>query len=80
MTIEIVREFLGWCTLINFGLLLWWFLWLLCAHDFVYRLHGRWFKMSQETFDTIHYAGITFFKLTVLMFNLIPYLALRIIG
>ena len=80
MTIEVVREFLAWCTLINIGLLLWWFLWLLFAHDWIYRLHGRWFKLSQERFDAIHYAAIAFFKITVIVFNLVPYLALRIIS
>lgn len=80
MTIEVVREFLAWCTLINMGLLFWWFLWLFLAHDWVYELHGRWFKLSRERFDAIHYAAIAFFKISVFVFNLVPYLALRIIG
>jgi hypothetical protein len=80
MTIEVVREFLAWCTLINIGLLVWWFLWLFLAHDWIYKLHGRWFKLSEERFDAIHYAAIAFFKLSVFVFNLVPYLALRIIG
>jgi len=80
MTIEVVREFLAWCTLINIGLLLYWFLWLLFAHDWVYRLHGRWFNLSVERFDAINYTIIAFFKIIVIVFNLVPYLALRIIS
>ena len=80
MTIEIVRSVLAWSAVINIGLLLWWFLCLTCAHDWVYRFHGKWFKISVETFDAIHYAGLAFFKIAIFVFNLVPYLALRIIG
>ena len=80
MTMEIVRDTLAWCAVINLGLLLWWFLFLTVAHDWTYRLHGKWFKMSRENFDAIHYGGMAAFKLGILLFNLVPYLALRIVG
>ena len=80
MTIDQLREFLGWCAVINIGLLLWWFLFFALAHDFVYRLHGKWFKLSVERFDAIHYAGMAYFKLTVFVLNVVPYFALRIIA
>lgn len=80
MTIEIVQAVLAWCTVINIGLLLWWFLFFALAHDWVYQLHSRWFKISIERFDAIHYAGMAFFKLSIFIFNLTPYLALRIIN
>ncbi len=80
MTIEMIRNVLGWCTLINMGFLLFWVLWLKVAHDFVYRVHGKWFKLSEERFDAIHYSGMLFFKICIFIFNLVPYLALRIVG
>jgi hypothetical protein len=79
MDIEILRSTLGWCAVINFGLLIWWALFMLLAHDLVYRLHSRWFKLSVEQFDAIHYTGMAFFKIMVLLFNLAPYIALRIV-
>ena len=79
MTIDILRGVLGWCSIINMGLLLFWFLILLSAHDWVFRMHSRWFKISVETFDATHYAGIAFFKIAVFVFNIIPYIALRIV-
>lgn len=79
MTVDIFLGVLGWSTVINFGLLMWWFLWLLFAHDFVYRMHSKWFKVSVEKFDAIHYAGIAFYKITIIVFNVAPYLALQII-
>ena len=80
MTVEIICEFLAWCSLINVGLLLFWFLWFTLAHDFVYRIHGKWLKLSVERFDAIHYAGMTFFKICIFLLNVVPYIALRIVG
>jgi len=80
MTLELIRSTLAWCAVINFGLLLWWYLFFILAHDWMYRVHGKWFKLSVETFDAIHYGGMALFKLGILLFNLAPYFALRIIG
>ena len=75
-----VREALMWCSLINMGLLMWWFLFIILAHDFVYRMHTKWFKISVEKFDEIHYAGIMFFKIFVFVVNIVPFCALLIMG
>ena len=78
MAIELVQEVLGWCSLINVALLLIWFLFIVFAHDWMFRIHTRWFKLSSEKFDAIHYASIGLFKMTIVIFNVVPYLALRI--
>jgi len=80
MTIEMILEVLFWCTVINMGLLLFWMSWFVLAHDYVYRIHGKWLKLSVERFDTIHYAGMAFFKICIFLFNIVPYFALRIVG
>ena len=80
MTINTLREMLLWCFIINLGLLLWWFLFVTLAHDWVYRFHGKWFKLSIESFDAIHYGGMGVFKICIFVFNLVPYIALHIVG
>ena len=80
MTLEVIRDMLGWCTIINWIALLWWLLFFMLAHDWMYRFHGKWFKISVEKFDAIHYGGMVFYKLAIFLFNLVPYLALRIVG
>lgn len=80
MTLQRIRTILGLCTLINFGLLLVWFLAFTLAHDWMYSLHGRWFHLSVETFDAIHYTGMGLLKIGVWLFNLTPWLALSIAG
>lgn len=78
MAVDMLREGLGWCAIINMGIILYWFLMFVLAHDFVYRMHSRWFKMSVEQFDMMQYAGIGLYKILVIVFNILPYIALVI--
>lgn len=80
MSIETVRRFLLWCLGINYGILLLWFLAFSLVHDSLYRLHARWFRISMEQFDSAHYVAMAIYKIGVLLLNLVPYLALRMIS
>ena len=79
MTAEIVRSVLGWSSLINYGVLIVWFLFFILAHDWMYRVHTKFFTLTVEKFDSAHYGSMAFFKLLVIVLNLVPYLALRIV-
>jgi len=78
MTVELVLAMLGWSIVINFVIFFAWFLAFCAPNDWLYRMHGRWFTMSKETFHALHYGAMSFYKLTIIVFNLVPYLALRI--
>jgi hypothetical protein len=80
MTIDLVRDALLWCFIINIGILLWWFLFFSLAHEWVYQFHGKWFKLPVDKFDAIHYASMAFFKICIFLFNIVPYFALCIVG
>ena len=80
MDLHAVRSFLMWCTILNGGLLLLSFFALACAGDLVYRLHGRWFPLTRETFDAVTYCLLGGMKILFFMCNLVPYLALVLIG
>ena len=80
MTLEEIRVMLGWCTIINSALLIFMWFGLMLARDFVYRLHLKMFRLSASTMDVIVYSAIGLFKLTIIVFNLTPYVALRIMG
>ncbi len=79
MDMQLLHDFLLYNLIINYGILLIWFAVIACAHDFVYRLHTRWFSLSLQTFDTIHYGGMAVYKLGILLLNLAPLLALCIL-
>ncbi len=80
MDIIAVKAFFMWCTIINAGLLLFSFVVWVFAGDFVYRMHSKWFTLSKQTFNVLFYSFLGAIKIFVLVFNLVPYLALLIIG
>jgi hypothetical protein len=79
MNLELIRTALGWCTLINMGFIVVWWLSLTFCSGMIHRMHGRFFRVSREQFDAIHYSLIGIFKLGVLLFNAVPWLALHIV-
>jgi hypothetical protein len=80
MSIEMARSTLLWCTVINYALLVIWFLLYALLHGWLYRLWGRWFRLTAEQFDTLNFAGIVLYKLGILLLNLVPFVALCIAG
>ena len=79
MTVEFLLPFLGWCTVLNWITLLIWALMFMFAHDFTYRIQTMFVDIPVEKYDRIHYKAMVTFKMLVFMFNLVPYLVLRII-
>ena len=80
MTVEIVRNVLGWSALINYGVLIVWFLFFILGHDWMYRFQTRFFTLSVEKFDATHYLSMAIYKIMVIVFNLVPYIAIRIVA
>lgn len=67
-----LREILIWSLVVNYVILLVWFGAIVFAHDWVYRLHTRWFQLSRESFDAIHYGGMAVYKIGTLLLNVAP--------
>jgi len=80
MTIEAARSFFLWSTVVNYGVLLVWFLVFVFAHDLMQRMHGRWFRLSRDQFDSLHYAGMSVYKIGIILFNFTPLVALSVLG
>lgn len=76
MTANEIRDVLLWCVGINYAVLLVWFGAFVYSHDLMYRLHTRWFKLTVETFDAIHYLSMAVYKIGVILLNLVPLAAL----
>jgi len=66
-------------TIINLVFLTCWFAFFALGRNFIYRTHSRWFKLSEEQFDTIHYCGMGLYKVLIIMFNIVPLIAIWII-
>jgi hypothetical protein len=57
-----------------------WFLAIIFARDWIKQVHGKWFNLSDETFDAIHYGGMAIYKIGILLFNLVPLITLYFMG
>ena len=75
-----VRDFLLWCTILNYVVLLLWFVAFSLAHDWMFKLHGRWFRLTMAQFDALHYGGMAAYKVGILLLNLVPLIALNILA
>lgn len=79
MDIRTLKEFFKWCTIINVALLILSAIMIIAAPDFIYSVQGQLFLMPREIFDVVLYAFLGLYKIVILVFNLVPYVALRII-
>ena len=80
MDIQTLTTFFMWCTILNVALLALSSLMCICAGDWAYRIHSKLFSISRESFNVVIYSFIALYKLLVIVFILIPYIALLIIG
>jgi len=71
-----LRSLLLYSTIINYAILIVWFVALIVARGPLYRLHTKWFKLSSNTFDAVHYGGMAVYKIGILLLNLAPLIAL----
>ena len=75
-----LTSFLGWCSVINIGLLLYATLMLTFFRDFVKRIHSKMFGLSDTELETSYFNYLANFKIAVLIFNLAPYVALKLMS
>ncbi|MCS7465109.1 hypothetical protein NZK35_00295 [Stieleria sp. ICT_E10.1] len=75
---EVVLSALGWCTLINLGILTLSTAMIAGCGGAVGRLHQKWFHLERHDLRREYFRYLANYKLLVLVFNLVPYLALRI--
>ncbi len=80
MNVQTLKSFFGWCTVIDYGILLLWTLVFMMAHDWHFGMTSRFFHITAEQYDLVSFGGIAFFKILIMMINLVPYIALSIIG
>lgn len=72
-------NFLLWCAVFNYGLLLLGFAAYARFHEPIQRLHGRWFALSPSAFDASAYLIFGLYKIAIWMFLIVPYFVLRFV-
>ena len=77
---QLLTTFFMWCTILNGGMLLLWTAFCTLAPDLVFRTQSKWFPLSRETYNVVIYCFLGLFKIIFLVFNVVPLIALLIIG
>lgn len=77
---EAVKQMLAWCTMINYAVLIIWFVVFMFGREWLSRTHGRIFDVPPEKIKTMMYLLIGIYKLGILLFNFVPYVALWAMG
>lgn len=80
MDMPTLTMFFMWCTIINGGILMLWTMFFVFAPDFVYRVQSKWFPIPRETYNVVVYAFLGAFKIVFIVFNIVPYVTLLMIG
>jgi len=80
MTQETLTEFLGWTSVINIGILTFTSIMLMLMQGFAAKIHSRMFKLDELDVKRAYFQYLAQFKIAVLVFNLAPYVALKIMG
>ncbi|WP_419168058.1 DUF6868 family protein [Halobacteriovorax sp.] len=78
ININSITEFLGWCTLINFGLLTLSTISIVLFRKFIIRTHSTLFGIKEKKLPKIYFKYLANFKLVVILLNLTPYIALKL--
>ncbi|MDX1492142.1 MAG: hypothetical protein R3332_12735 [Pseudohongiellaceae bacterium] len=80
MTIQQITLLLGWTSLINISLLLLTTVAIVTMRSFITRVHAALFGMDEKDLGRAYFQYLAQFKIAILVFNIAPYLALRIIA
>jgi hypothetical protein len=79
-TIETVREFLGWCAVINIGLLMLSSISLIAIRGAVSRIHAKMFNLDEQYLSQAYFQFLAQYKIAIIVFNIVPYFVLKFMG
>jgi len=80
MDIQTLTNFFMWCSIINVGFLVLGSIFLWVRPEFVYKIQGNFVPLSRERLEIFFYGFIGLFKIFVLVFNVVPFIALKIVA
>lgn len=80
MDMQKLTTFFMWCSIINGALLVLSTIGIVLGPDFGLSLQSKLFHIPLETLNLALYLYLGLFKIAWLVFNVTPYLALRVVG
>lgn len=78
ITLAALTKILGWSLVVNFSLLIFSTVMFFVAKDKILTLQQKVSGLSKADINLIYYQFLAFYKVLIIVFNLAPYLALRL--
>lgn len=75
-----MTTFFGWCTVINVGIMTFAFTMLIVMGDWVVKLRAKLFGIEEASVRIAHFQLFLAYAILMAVFNLVPYIALKIMG
>ena len=79
ISIDTLTAFLGWCTVLNIGMLSLTIFLVTVLKEPLIKAHVRLFGVNRENLQLSYFQYLGHIKVAIFMLNLMPYLALKII-
>lgn len=76
MNIETIREFIGWCLVINVSLMLLSTVLLVLLRGWVSKIHSKMFGLDEASVRKAYFRYLANYKIALIILNLVPYIAL----
>lgn len=79
-SLETLTAFFGWCTVINIGILMVAALVLGLMRGTISQIHAKMFNLNEADLSRAYFRYLAQYKIAVLVLNLVPYIALKIVA
>ncbi len=80
MSIDIYIDFFKWCSVINGFIIILSSIIFLFSSDYSYKNNKKFFLGSKEEFNKTIYTILLYYTMIVIIFNIVPYIALLLMG
>jgi hypothetical protein len=78
MSMTELTTFFGWCTIINFSLLIISSLMLFALQEQIATIHSKLTGIQAESLRSMYFNYLGNYKILIIVFNVVPYIVLRI--
>ena len=80
INLETLTTFFGWCSVINFGILIITSLLLMVAKDFITSVHSKLMGVDGDNLANVYFGYLAQYKIAIFMLNIVPYFALKLMS
>lgn len=80
MNIETLTELFGWMSVISIGMLMFSTVMLLVIKGLAIKIHSKMFALDEKDLNRAYFQYLAQFKILVIVLNIVPYIALKIIA